>query len=81
VTPPSICTPLATLDEQAIRRAALITLRRAILQNFPPGPERDERLEWLTRAVSSRQEAWRALKLGGSAGTPEDGKALGLAEP
>jgi hypothetical protein len=26
------------VDEKAVRRAALITLRRAILQNFPPGP-------------------------------------------
>jgi hypothetical protein len=25
------------MDEQAIRCAALITLRRTILQNFPPG--------------------------------------------
>jgi hypothetical protein len=38
-------------------RAAAITVRRAILENFPPGPERERRLEWLTRAVSSRQEA------------------------
>jgi hypothetical protein len=28
------------MDEKAIRRAALITLRRAILQSFPPGAER-----------------------------------------
>jgi hypothetical protein len=33
------------VDEKAIRRAALITLRRTILQNFPPGPEREKRLD------------------------------------
>jgi hypothetical protein len=51
------------MDEKAIKRAALIALRRAILQNFPPGAEREKRLQWLERAVSSRQEAWRALRL------------------
>jgi hypothetical protein len=55
------------VDEKAIKRAALITLRRAIQQNFPPGSEREKRLEWLERTASSRQEAWRALKLLGSA--------------
>jgi hypothetical protein len=48
---------------EGIRRAALITLRRAILQNVPPGPERERRLEWLARAESSRQEALQALRL------------------
>jgi hypothetical protein len=28
------------VDEKAVRRAALITLRRAICERFPPGPER-----------------------------------------
>jgi hypothetical protein len=28
------------MDEQALIRAAEITLRRAILENFPPGKER-----------------------------------------
>jgi hypothetical protein len=28
------------MDEKAIRRAALITVRRAILKRFPPRPER-----------------------------------------
>jgi len=51
------------MDERALIRAAEITLRRAILANFPPEPERDRRLEWLARAVSGRQEAWRALQL------------------
>jgi hypothetical protein len=54
---------LPRMDEQALIRAAQITLRRAILENFPPGPERDKRLEWLACAVSSRQEAWRTLQL------------------
>jgi hypothetical protein len=42
---------------------AEITLRRLIMANFPPGPERDKRLEWLARGVSGRLEAMRALKL------------------
>jgi hypothetical protein len=54
---------LRRMDEQALIRAAEITLRRMILQNFSPGSERHRRLEWLARAVSSRPEAWRALKL------------------
>jgi hypothetical protein len=29
------------MDASAIRQAALITLRRAICERFPPGPERD----------------------------------------
>jgi hypothetical protein len=45
------------MDEQALIRAAEITLRRMILANFPPGPERDRRLERLERAVSGRHEA------------------------
>jgi hypothetical protein len=53
---------LPRMDERALIRAAQITLRRAILENFPPGPERENRLEWLARAVSSRQELMRALK-------------------
>jgi hypothetical protein len=35
------------MDEKAIRRAALITVHRAIYQRFPPGPERDQWLAWL----------------------------------
>jgi hypothetical protein len=62
----SVVTPdgglkLARMDERALIRAAEITLRRAILANFPP--ERQRRLKWVDRAVSSRQEARRALKL------------------
>jgi hypothetical protein len=51
------------MDERALICAAQITLRRAILERFPPGPERDKRLEWLARTVSGRQEAMRALML------------------
>jgi hypothetical protein len=58
------------MDEQALIRAAEITLRRVILANFPPGPERDSRLEWLAHAVSSRQEAMRALEPLGTAVAP-----------
>jgi hypothetical protein len=34
------------MDEKAIRRAALVTVRRAILERFPPGPERETWLRW-----------------------------------
>jgi hypothetical protein len=44
---------LPRMDEQALIRAALITLRRAILQNFPRGLERKKRLECLAQAMSS----------------------------
>jgi hypothetical protein len=43
------------MDLKAIRRAAEITLRRAILANFPSGPERDRCLEWLERAARRPQ--------------------------
>src|SRR5262252_7452113 len=36
------------MDEKAIRRAALITVRRAICERFPPGRERQAWLRWLT---------------------------------
>jgi hypothetical protein len=36
---------LPRMDERALIRAAEITVRRLILANFPPGPERDRRLE------------------------------------
>jgi hypothetical protein len=39
------------MDERALIRAAEITLRRAILLNFPPGPERDRRLAWWQRRL------------------------------
>jgi len=37
------------MDEKAIRRAALVTVRRAILERFPPGRERDAWLRWVER--------------------------------
>jgi hypothetical protein len=40
-----------TVDEKAIRRAALITLRRAICERFPAGRERRA---WLTWAATVR---------------------------
>jgi hypothetical protein len=36
---------LLRMNEPALIRAAQITPRRLILANFPPGPERDRRLE------------------------------------
>jgi hypothetical protein len=42
-------------------RAAHIALRRVILQNFPPGSERDKRLEWLAEVVLMRKAAMGAL--------------------
>jgi hypothetical protein len=47
VTPPAGCTTLTGMDEKAIRRAALITLRRATCVRFPPGLERRAWLRWL----------------------------------
>jgi hypothetical protein len=38
-----------TMDEQAIRRAALVTLSRAIFETFPPGRERQAWLTWLAK--------------------------------
>jgi hypothetical protein len=42
------------MDEQAILRAAQITVRRAILQEFPSGRERDARLKWLADLAATR---------------------------
>jgi len=41
------------VDEKAIRRAALITLRRAICERFPPGRGR---LQWLARIFIARKK-------------------------
>ena len=46
----------------AIRRAALTTLRRAICERFPPGAERAERLAWL--AVFQEKAKTRRLLRG-----------------
>jgi hypothetical protein len=37
----------ARVDDEAIRRAAFITLRRAICERFPPGAERRAWLRWV----------------------------------
>jgi hypothetical protein len=40
------------MEEKAVRRAVLVTRRRAILQRFPPGPER---AQWLELASERRE--------------------------
>jgi hypothetical protein len=42
------------MDEARLIRAAQITLRRVIINRFPPGPERQKQLEWLAQAVINR---------------------------
>jgi len=37
------------MDEQAIRRAAYITLHRAICERIPPGRQRQAWVRWLAR--------------------------------
>jgi hypothetical protein len=59
VTPAADRTTLPGVDAQAIRRAALVTLRRAICERFPPGAERRTQLRWLTEAVAARQSGVR----------------------
>jgi hypothetical protein len=44
------------MDEKAIRKAALISLPRAILENFVPGPEPEKRLEWLRSKLHARMK-------------------------
>jgi hypothetical protein len=44
----------ARMDDEAIRRAALITLRRAICERFPPGAERRAWLRSLERLAAPR---------------------------
>jgi hypothetical protein len=49
------CTTLAhRMDQEAIRRAALITLRRAICERFPPGRERRAWLAWAQRLQTTQ---------------------------
>ena len=53
--PDAASAKLSGMDEKAIRRAALITVRRAILERFPPGPERTRfRVSCLRVATLSR---------------------------
>ena len=44
----------ADMDAKAIRRVALITVRRAICERYPPGRERDAHLAWAVRLRSER---------------------------
>jgi hypothetical protein len=37
------------MDKERLLRASVITQRRTVERNFPPGPERDARLAWLDR--------------------------------
>jgi hypothetical protein len=46
---------VAYLGGDAPRLAALVTLRRAILERFPPGPERRAWLRWLLTYLSRKQ--------------------------
>jgi hypothetical protein len=48
---------LAAMDERANRRAAIVTLRRAIRERFPPGVERTRWLRWAARAAKSSTPA------------------------
>jgi hypothetical protein len=41
------------MDEARLIRAAQITLRREIFKHFPPGPERERRLNWLAEALAA----------------------------
>ena len=41
------------VDKQAIREAALVTVRRAILERFPPRPERRACLRWFRHFKST----------------------------
>jgi hypothetical protein len=49
--PDAASAKLSGMDEKAITRAALITVRRAILERFPPGPERTRWLRWAVHAA------------------------------
>ena len=37
------------MDKDRLFRACLVTQRRTVEKNFPPGPERDAWLAWLRR--------------------------------
>ena len=44
---------ISRMDEARRIRAAQTTLRREIFKHFPPGPEREKRLNWLAEAVAA----------------------------
>ena len=61
------------VDEQAIRRAALVTVRQAILEPFPPGPERSAWLRWaagLAKKYEAAQQPQTAYSQGTSQADP-----------
>jgi len=41
------------MDEARLIRASKITLRREMFKRFPPGPEREKRLNWLAVHVAT----------------------------
>jgi hypothetical protein len=43
---------LAAMDGRGIRQAALVTLRRAIRERYPPGTERTRWLRWAAHAAN-----------------------------
>jgi hypothetical protein len=51
VTPAASPTTLPARNEKAIRRAALVTVRRTILERFPPGRERRALPRWADRVA------------------------------
>jgi hypothetical protein len=53
VTAVADCTTLSRMDEARLIQAAQIKLRRATVKHFPPGPEREKRLNWLADAVAA----------------------------
>jgi hypothetical protein len=59
------------MNDEALKRAALVTLRRAICERFPPGPERRAWLRWAqSRAdVSPRPRAINACASGHTSGS------------
>jgi hypothetical protein len=48
------------MDERAIRRAALVTLRPAVCERFPPGPVRARCLRWMDAKGSRPMGASRS---------------------
>jgi hypothetical protein len=67
----NLCPPDARrigMNEEAIRRAALVTLRRAIQEGFTPGAERTRWLLWAARAAKSSTPSHPILFLTGRAG-------------
>jgi hypothetical protein len=53
VVTPGASMRAGSMDEKAIKRAALLTLRRALRERFPPGVERTRWLRWAARAAKS----------------------------